>query len=62
MTENKTIDVLITEMQKDIEYIKKWVDKLDNKFATKWVERVMIFQLWWIWLWVIGALLKLILN
>lgn len=37
-------------------------EKLDKKFAWKWVERVLLSWAWFIALWLIGALLRLIIK
>lgn len=48
--------------EESIKFHADLLEKLDNRFAWKWTERVLTFIWTWIWIAIIGAIMALILK
>ena len=60
--DDKNNNIIIAEMAKDIEYIKKSIDRFDKKYAYKWVEQGARGVIVMVFIALIGAVLNLILT
>lgn len=55
-------DMLITHMKKEEEQMEKLLEKLDQKYATKWVEKVVGWAIWMVLVSVFSSLIYLVVK
>lgn len=59
---NDKLDNLTKDFKEHTTKVETYFERLEHKFASKWVERAFLAWAGFILLWIIGALLKLIIK